>query len=407
MQELFLTAQQAQRLVEKYGSPLYVYSEEILRRCCRQVKSLLRAPGSHVSYSVKANTNLSILRIARQEGLYADAMSEGEIALCRMAGFTPQEIFYVCNNVSQAELKAAVQSGLVVSVDSLSQLETLGKACPGARAAVRVNTEFGGGHHEKVVTAGKKTKFGVELSLMEQVRQTAQRYDVRIVGLNQHIGSDVREPDLYEAASNVLIDTALAFPELELIDFGGGFWVPYRPEEASLDLDGMRAMFDRLHARLVREHPNGAHISMRAEPGRYVVAECGVLLGTVEAVKQNHGKTYVGTDIGFNVLARPMLYDSYHHIVLPQHDANETAVPLTVTGNICESGDILAKDRMLAMPHEGEIIAVLTAGAYGYAMSSSYNCRMRPAEVLVACDGSDTLIRRRETVEDLARMMQI
>lgn len=407
MQELFLTAQQAQRLLEVYGSPLYVYSEQILRRCCREMKGLLCAPGSHVSYSVKANTNLSILRIARQEGLYADAMSEGEIALCRMAGFTPQEIFYVCNNVSPAELKNAAQSGLVVSVDSLSQLEMLGRVCPGARTAVRVNTEFGGGHHEKVVTAGKKTKFGVELSLMPQVQEIAARYGLHVVGLNQHIGSDVREPGLYEAASNVLIDTALAFLQLELIDFGGGFWVPYRPEEESLDLQAMRAMFDRLYARLVREHPNGAKISMRAEPGRYVVAECGVLLGTVEAVKQNHGKTYVGTDIGFNVLARPMLYDAYHHIVLPQHDANEPVVPVTVTGNICESGDILAKDRMLAMPHEGDVIAVLTAGAYGYAMSSSYNCRMRPAEVLLTCDGGDTRIRRRETVEDLARMMQV
>lgn len=404
MQDLFLTRQQVHELLEEYGSPLYVYSEQILQKSCRDMRGLLAADDAHVSYSVKANTNLTLLGIAHEQGMYADAMSRGEIELCRMAGFAPQEIFYVCNNVSGQEMRFAAENGLVVSIDSVSQMQTLGENCPGARAAVRVNTEFGDGHHEKVVTAGKKTKFGVELKLLEETCRMADRYGVKIVGLNQHIGSAVHDTHMYEAAANVLIDTALAFPELELIDFGGGFAVPYRPEEEAIDLAALGAMFERLHERLVREHPNGRNISMRIEPGRYVVAECGVLLGTVEAVKENHGKTYIGTDIGFNVLARPMLYDAYHHIVLPDCEGKEEQM-VTVAGNICESGDILAKDRMLPIPECGDAIAVLTAGAYGFVMSSDYNCRMRPAEVLLCANGSYQLIRRRQTLEDITRTM--
>ena len=164
-------------------------------------------------------------------------------------------------------------------------------------------------------------------------------------------------------------------------------------------------MFARLRARLVAEHPNGKNISIRIEPGRYVAAECGVLLGTVEAVKVNHEKTYVGTDIGFNDLIRPMLYDAYHTIVFPESEGK--VQPVTVTGNICESGDILAKDRELPLAKEGETVAVLTAGAYGFVMSSDYNCRMRPAEVLVSADGSTKLVRRRETIDDIVRMMPL
>lgn len=406
MQNLFLTKEKTQQLLEKYGSPVYVYSEEILRQKCADMRSLLQAPDSHVSFSVKANTNLTILKIARDAGMYADAMSAGEIFICKQAGFAPHEIFYVCNNVSGDEMRYAVENGLVVSVDSVNQMRVLASTCPGARAAVRVNTEFGDGHSDKVVTAGKKTKFGVQLKFMAEVAQIAKEAGVKIVGLNQHIGSDVQDGGNYELAANVLIDMALEFPELEFVDFGGGFSVPYRPEGQEIDLDAIRAMFTRLHERIVAEHPNGKNISMRIEPGRYVVADCGLLLGTVEDVKENFGKTYVGTDIGFNVLARPMLYDAYHHIVLPGHEGEPEQL-VNVTGNICESGDVLAKERMLPIPNVGDPIVIQTAGAYGYVMSSVYNCRMRPAEVLIDPDGNDRLIRRRETIEDLLAGMII
>ncbi|MBP3372333.1 MAG: diaminopimelate decarboxylase [Clostridia bacterium] len=406
MQNLFLTKERIEQLLEQYGSPVYVYSEAILRQKCADMRGLLGAENSHVSFSVKANTNLSILKIARDAGMYADAMSAGEIFLCKQAGFAPQEIFYVCNNVSADEMRYAVDQGLVVSIDSVNQMRVLASACPGARAAVRVNTEFGDGHSDKVVTAGKKTKFGVQLKFMQEVAEIAKAGNVKIVGLNQHIGSSVQNAKNYEAAANVLIDMALEFPELEILDFGGGFFVPYRPEEEDIDLDDLRAMFVRLHDRIVAEHPNGANISMRTEPGRYVVADCGILLGTVEDVKENFGKTYVGTDIGFNVLARPMLYDAYHHIVLPGHEGEQEQT-VTVTGNICESGDILAKDRNLPIPNVGDPIVIQTAGAYGYVMSSVYNCRMRPAEVLIDLEGRDRLIRRRETIEDLLAPMLV
>ncbi len=400
MQKLFLTEKEIRGLLEKFGSPLYVYDEQILRKCCREMRSILDVPNAHVSYSVKANTNLRVLQIAHEEQLYADTMSPGEVFMALKAGYKPHEILYVCNNVSGEEMKYCADQDILISIDSVSQMETLARTCPGARASVRVNTEFGDGHHEKVVTAGKKTKFGVELRFMDEIRRIADEAGIRIVGLNQHIGSSVKDPGNYEAAANVLIDEAMHFPDLEMLDFGGGFAVPYRDEDQELDLDAMRAMFRRIWDRVSAEHPNGKNISLHTEPGRYISAACGQLLGTVEAVKENFGKTYIGTDIGFNVLARPMLYDAYHEIVFPGHEDEEKKA-VTVAGNICESGDVLAKDRLLPIPGVGDPIAILTAGAYGYMMSSTYNCRLRPAEVLIREDRSAELIRRRETFDDL------
>lgn len=393
-------------LVRRFGSPLYVYNEAVLRRCCRDMRQIMDYPDFTANYSIKANANLALLRIVREEGLHADAMSPGEICALEQAGFEPGQIFFVPNNVSQAELQYALDRGIRISLDSLDQLALIGSVAPGSDVAIRINPGLGAGHHAKVITAGKKTKFGINADQLQEARDIAASCSLRIVGVNQHIGSLFMEPAAYLRAARHFFDLAVHFPDLEFIDLGGGFGIPYRKleQEGRLDLQELRKGLTEIVLDFMRRY--GRNITMKTEPGRYIVAESGVLLGQVHALKENDGIAYAGTDIGFNVLARPMLYDSWHDILVYRDGkpvgSGETA-PVTVVGNICESGDIIAKGRLLPPLERNDILAVLDAGAYGYAMSSNYNNRLRPAEVLIRPDGEAVLIRRRETFADLMR----
>lgn len=389
-------------LTAAYGSPLYVYNENILRQRCREMKKLVDLPGFTACYSTKANGNPHLLRIVREEGLIADAMSPGEIALLKSAGFPRDAICYVCNNVSAEELGHAAAECSHVSVDSLSQLETFGSLVPGGKVMVRVNPGIGAGHHDKVVTAGKKTKFGVSARDFTAMRSILQRYELELIGLNQHVGSLFMDAGAFLEAAQWLLDTARDFPGIGIVDFGGGFGIPYKKYdgEARLPLDELAERFTALLASWSEE--NGFTGEFIIEPGRYISAECSILLGTAHAVKNNGPTRYVGTDLGFNVLARPIMYDSFHDVeVYPPDGAARTGLMQTIVGNICESGDILAKDRILPEVKEGDIVGMLDAGAYGFAMSSNYNQRLRPAEVLITESGAPRLIRRRDTIEDL------
>ena len=399
-------------LVRRFGSPLYVYNESILRRRCRDLVGLSSHPGFFVNYSAKANTNPSILSIIRSEGCVVDAMSPGELFLNRRAGFPPEEITYVCNNVSAGELADAARQGCVVSVDSLSQLDLFGANVPGGRVMVRFNPGIGAGHSDKVVTGGKKTKFGIDIDRLDDVLELVRRHHLRLVGINQHIGSLFMEAAPYVSAMDVLLDLAeklLSLGEpLEIIDFGGGFGIPYHKYEGEARLD-MAALGAALHGKISKwaeEHRYSGRFFV--EPGRYVVAECGLVLGTVLATKSNGSRLYAGTDIGFNVLARPMLYDAFHDVEIYRGNGRPggACAEQTIVGDICESGDILAKNRMLPLLEQGDVIAMLDAGAYGWVMASCYNSRLRPAEVLIGEDGSARLIRRRETLDDLCSTLE-
>lgn len=398
---MFVEFDTAQELLKRYGSPLYVYSESILRQRCRD---LLEGFQGRIkpSFSAKANTNLSLLKIIREEGLGADAMSPGEIFVLQNAGFAPEEIFYIGNNVSCEEMSYCIERGILVSVDSLSQLEQFGRISPGGKVAVRFNPGMGAGHCEKVITAGHKTKFGVQSEFYPEVKKIIEKYDLKLVGINQHIGSLFLEAEPYvNAANSLLCLISENFPGLEFIDFGGGFGVPYKPGEKRLDLSELSERLLETIDLFLEKYDN-KDVHFKCEPGRYISAECGLLLGTVHAVKKNYGKNYVGTDIGFNVMMRHVLYDSYHEIeVLSDKKAVNGINEATIVGNICESGDMLASDRDIGPVSEGHIIAVKNAGAYGYSMASNYNCRLRPAEVLLAGDGSVRLIRKADTMESL------
>ena len=390
---MFVSEKLAYEVTRDYGSPVYIYSEEILRNSCREL--LAGTEGRLApSFSVKANTNIELLKIIREEGITADAMSAGEVFLCEQAGYRPDEIFYIGNNVSSDEMRYCIDRGILISADSISQLERFGRICRGGSIALRLNPGLGAGHCDKVVTAGHHTKFGIAPAHCDEVKEILRKYDLRLVGINQHIGSLFLDPTPYAEAAGKLLELILEhFPGLVFVDFGGGFGVPYKPGEKRFDFRELRRqLFPKLDS--FTERYDNKYVHFKCEPGRFICAECGLLLGIVNAVKESCGEKYVGTDIGFNTLMRPVLYDSYHELKVlksPEQDrASErgfAAGKMTVTGNICESGDILAKDRTLEEVREGDVIAVENAGAYGYSMSSNYNCRLRPAELLLTQQG--------------------
>lgn len=389
-------------LVREFGSPLYVYSEKILRQRCADLLGLYDGPGFVVSYSTKANPNPHLLSIIKDAGLSADAMSPGELAMLHRAGFSKEKISYVSNNISEEELALAAKESSFVSVDSLDQLEAFGRVSPGGKVVVRVNPGIGAGHHSKVVTAGKETKFGVTPEFFDQMLALLKKYDLTLQGLNQHVGSLFLDPAPYLAAAEWLLETAAKFPGIEIIDFGGGFGIPYHKYENQprLDLENFAARFTALLKDWsLKNNYKGRFV---IEPGRYTVAECGILLGSVHAVKNNGSTRFAGTDVGFNVLQRPAMYEAFHDIEI-YGDASlaRAQMPQTVTGNICETGDVLVKGYVLPEIHRGDVIGLLDAGAYGHSMSSCYNQRLRPAEVLIQLDGTARLIRRRDSIEDL------
>lgn len=394
------------KLVNNFGSPLYVYNETILRERCREITRLISYPRFKVNYSIKANSNLELLKIIREEGLDADAVSPGEIYLLLAAGFKPNQIFYIGNNVAVEEMQFAIERDILVSVDSISQLEQLGRINPGGKVAVRFNPGVGAGHHEKVVTGGEKTKFGVTPDLINDVKAILQKYELSLLGINQHIGSLFMDSEAYLNGVERLLQIASKFEGLEFIDLGGGFGTPYRKQAGEARLD-LKELGERLDENLMAWAKSyGSMPTFKVEPGRYLVAECGVLLGTVHSIKTNYGIKYIGTDLGFNVLIRPVLYDAHHDLeVYPKKPGVESlgTETVTVVGNICESGDIMAKDRELPVIGEGDLIGVVDTGAYGYCMSSNYNNRLRPAEVLIKSNGEPVLIRRRENFDDLMR----
>ena len=412
----FFSGNNPETIASEYGTPVYVYNEKILRdRMAKVAKVITKYPYT-ANYSVKANTNIHILKLALEEGLNCDAMSVGEITLLMKAGFPVERIFFVPNNVAPYELAFALKNGVMTSLDSLSQLELFGEVCnqmeipPAKRkCAVRINPGVGAGHHEKVVTGGKKTKFGIAEYSIPQIFEIAEKYQITIAGINQHIGSLFMDPQPYLDAVTNLLRIAHQFKNLEFIDFGGGYGIPYHKlnDEKEFPMEDFKSRLEPILDEFVASY--GKAPLFKSEPGRFCVAEGSVILGRVHATKENSGIQFAGSDIGMNVLVRPSMYDSHHDIEvfrdgeLVSRDGADLTEQ-TVIGNICESGDILAKNRLLPKIEEGDLLCVLDTGAYGWSMCSTYNSRPRPAEVMICANGKVKQIRRKETIEDLLSM---
>jgi len=388
-----------EELIKEFGSPLYVYNESIIRERYRILDKSFNVPNKKILYACKANSNLEILKILKGEGCGIDAVSQGEVFLALKAGFEPKNILFTGNNVTDEEIDYIVENKVLLNLDSLSVLERYGKKYPNTSVCVRINPNVGDGHHDHVITGGVESKFGIYISDIEKIHTIAKKHNLKIVGIHQHIGSNILNVESFKLAIDVILEQALNFENLDFIDIGGGIGVPYKPEEQKLDMEELKNIVNQKFKEFCEKY--GKNVSLWIEPGRFLVAESGYLLVNVNTVKTNPCYKFVGTNSGFNHLVRPTMYDSYHEIVNLSNLEGQKEV-VTVCGNICESGDIFAKDRLINQVREGDILAILNAGAYGYSMGSNYNFRPLPAEILI--NGNDVrLIRRRESFEELLR----
>ncbi|HYE07160.1 MAG TPA: diaminopimelate decarboxylase [Planctomycetota bacterium] len=389
-------------LIARFGSPLYVYDLDVVRARARALKAAVTYRPFQPLYAIKANACPAVAGAIVGEGFGIDAVAPGEVAMALRLGVAPERVLYTENNMTDAEQAEAVRQGVVICAGSLDRLRRL--AAAGVReCAVRFNPDVGAGAHAKIHTAGAASKFGVHHSQVDEVLAVEAGTGLRVVGCHMHIGSGSLDADAFVRAMDVILDVGRRLPHLRFVDFGGGIGIPYRPEERAVDLPALGAAASALMADFCRAY--GRPLELRLEPGRFLVAEAGTLLTTVTSVKRNPdssdgaGRTYVGCDTGFNHLIRPCMYDAYHRI---ENLTRPHAVPavIDVVGNICESGDVFARDRQLPMPELGDVLAIRDAGAYGLAMASTYNLRPLPAEVAID-HGVARLARRRQSVDDL------
>jgi diaminopimelate decarboxylase len=387
-------------LARTYGTPLYVYREETIRRRIRGLKRHLTGLPYHLSYACKANSALPILRIMVEEGLGIDAVSPAELELAIRIGFDPDRILYSSNNMTDGEMTVAHERGALLNIGELSRLERYGRAFPGSDVCVRLNPRVGAGHHDHVITAGPSSKFGIDVGRIDEVRETVHRYGLRLVGLHQHIGSGILDTDILREAAAVMLECAAAIDTLEFVNLGGGLGVPYRPDEAPLDLHSWQDKIVRPLADYVRKHP-ARNLFVAFEPGRFLVAESGALIVRANTVKASMGRVFAGVDSGMGHLVRPAIYGAYHAIYNLSNPQGELR-RYDVVGNICESADFFARDREVQEIREGDWLCVLDTGAYGMSMASEYNLRPLPAEVWIPSSGeSPQLLRRSESPGEL------
>ncbi len=404
--QLFIDGVSAKALAEKFDTPLYVISETRIKQNYQRLHNALKQNYEKVKifYAAKANSNLAVLKTLENEGANIDAVSPGEVFMALTSGFTPDRILFTGTSVRNDELKFLADSGVTVNVDSLSQLDRLLKIAVPKVLSVRVNPEIGAGHHDHVITAGKQTKFGLWETDALKAYATAKAAGVEKFGIHMHIGSGVLDVKPFVAALDKLLAIARKIHEqvgvdFESVDVGGGIGVPYKPEDKELDLNVYSEKVLALFKNKTQQYGLGEPFFC-VEPGRFLVADASILLTTVNTLKATPFRKFIGVDAGFNTLVRPAMYGSYHHILVVNKMCASEEEKYDVAGPICESGDLLAKDRRLPIMEEGDLLAVLNAGAYGFSMSSQYNARPRAAEILVS-DGKYKLVREREQFDDL------
>ncbi|MBY9013342.1 MAG: diaminopimelate decarboxylase [Candidatus Lokiarchaeota archaeon] len=404
-------------IARNYGTPLYVINEQMIRERYRSLKNVLNLEykNNQINYAVKANSNLSILKILNSEGASFDCTSMGEIYTCFKAGISPEKIIYTGNMFTDADFEFAVINDVLVNLDSLSQLNRLVRiheSLDKEKKAIsfRINPEFGAGHHKHTITAGKDIKFGILEEQAIEAYRIAKEAGFEKFGIHQHIGSGVINALDFGKPTEKFISIIKKIIEVldikfEFIDFGGGLGIPYRPEEEPLDLESYKNQVIKPFLDLVKSKGLGEPI-FKIEPGRYLSAESTILLTQINTIKNNGFKLFAGVNAGFNTLIRPTLYNSYHHIIPCDKKGKEQESEYDIVGPICESGDVLGKARNIKELKEGDYLAILDAGAYGFVMSSSYNSRPRPAEILIN-NNSVFEIRRAETFDDLLNAQNI
>lgn len=390
-------------IADEFGLPLYVYDADKIIEKIGLLRSAFAGVNLKIKYAAKALTNVSILKLMRQQGVEMDSVSVNEARMGMLAGFAPNQIMFTPSGVSFGEISEAIELGLQLNVDSLPLLEWVGQNY-GSRVpvSIRINPHISEGGNIKISTGHADSKFGISILQRAEMRALVEKYQMSVTGLHVHTGSDFKNANAFLKGADVLFDLATDYPDLTFIDFGSGFKVAYKEGDHITDVAELGNQVSAAFQKFCQQY--GRELELWFEPGKFLVSESGHLLVRTNLVKQNPIRTFVAVDSGLNHLIRPMMYDAYHDIKNISNPAGEPQ-KYTVVGYICET-DTFATDRILPEVRPGDVLSFENAGAYGFSMASNYNARFRPAEVLVY-EGKPYLIRQRETFEDLMRGQEI
>ncbi|MDB4447680.1 diaminopimelate decarboxylase [Roseivirga sp.] len=386
-------------LASDYGTPLYVYDADKIREQFDRLNNAFDGVKLKIKYATKSLTNLSILKLLKSYGSELDCVSIQEVNLGLKAGFEPNQILYTPNCVSFNEIKEAVELGVMINLDNISLLEQFGHEFQSSvPVCIRLNPHIMAGGNKKISTGHADSKFGISIYQLSHILRIVKTYDLNVVGLHMHTGSDILDSEVFLRAADILFDTAKNFENLQFIDFGSGFKVAYKEGDITTDIEDLGQKLSASFQNFCQQY--GRELEMWFEPGKFLVSESGVFLVKTNVVKTTPATVFIGVDSGMNHLIRPMMYDSYHEIVNLSNTSGTKRV-YTVVGYICET-DTFGLDRKLNEAKEGDILAFKNAGAYAFSMASNYNSRLKPAEVLIY-EGKAHLIRKREEFEDLTR----
>lgn len=388
-------------LCKEFGTPLYVYDAAIMARQYRRITQAFYWPKLRIHYACKALTNLQVMRLFQEWGAGLDCVSIQEVQLGLHAGFQAHDILFTPNFSDLEEFNEAVRLGVKINIDAIPMLESWGLHHAEVPFCIRINPHLMAGGNEKISVGHIDSKFGISIHQLPHVLRLVESQKLKINGLHMHTGSDILDVDIFMKGAEILFEAAKRFPDLEYIDLGSGFKVPYKPEDIETDVEELGEKLSKRFADFCQEY--GRELTLMFEPGKFLVSEAGYLFAKCTLVKQTTSTSFVGLNTGFNHLIRPMFYGSYHKIVNVTEPSFKPRI-YTVVGNICET-DTFGHDRRIAEVVEGDILGFYNAGAYGWMMSSNYNSRFRPAEVLVQ-NGKARLIRRRETLDDLLRTQE-
>lgn len=392
-----MTNEQLIAAAAQFGSPLYVYHAE---KITEQYEKLSQAFSGHPTrffYACKALTNINILKHLKSLGASLDCVSINEVKLGLYAGFQPKEILFTPNCVAFDEIKEAVSLGVNINIDSIAMLELFGNHYGDTYPiCIRINPHIEAGGNYKISTGHIDSKFGISIHQIRHIVRVVKTTKLHIQGLHMHTGSEIKDINVFIQAMDVLLSVAEHFDKLEFLDLGSGFKVPYKEGDRETDIQALGAKLNVAIKEFEQEY--GKPLEIWFEPGKYLVSECGYFVVSANVVKQTTATVFVGVNSGFNHLIRPMFYDSYHKIANISNPNGAERI-YTVVGNICET-DTFAWDRVLNEVREEDLLVFYNAGAYGFEMSSNFNSRLKPAEVLFK-DGQFTLIRKREVFEDL------
>ena len=384
-------------IAKKHEGPLYVYDgEKIKKQYNRLTTAFNKVEKLRINYACKALSNLSILSLLRSLGAGLDTVSIQEVQLGIESGFDPKDIIFTPNGVSMEEIEKVATLGVQINIDNLSILEQFGTKHPNIPVCIRINPHVMAGGNSNISVGHIDSKFGISIHQIPHVMRIVENTQMKINGVHMHTGSDILDIEVFLYAAEILFDTALQFKELEFLDFGSGFKVPYRAGDIETNIEELgEKLTERFH-RFCATY--GRDLELAFEPGKFLVSEAGYFLTKVNAVKQTTSTVFAQVDSGFNHLIRPMLYGAYHEIFNLSNPTGKERF-YTVVGYICET-DTFGSNRRIAEISEGDVLAFRNAGAYCFSMASNYNSRYRPAEVLWY-DNETHLIRKEESFEDL------